>query len=106
MRLFLHHSHAKIRALISLFYIALFVLLSLNINAQPVWQSNLDSEIKFYQTTDFGILLVGTSNSLYGIDGKTGQRLWRRNHCGLDETSITPVPGTDLILFINKITYS
>ncbi|MDQ3634279.1 MAG: PQQ-binding-like beta-propeller repeat protein [Acidobacteriota bacterium] len=68
-------------------------------NAQPVWQSNLDAEIQFYQTTDFGILLVGTNNSLYGIDGKTGQRLWRRSHKGLDETSITPVPGTDLILF-------
>jgi outer membrane protein assembly factor BamB len=68
-------------------------------SAQPVWRSNLDSNIRFYQTTDFGILIAGTDNSLYGIDGKTGQRLWRRSHRGLDETSITPIPGTDLILF-------
>ncbi len=67
--------------------------------SQPLWQSNLDSKIQFYQTTDFGILLAGTNNSLYGIDGKTGQRLWKRSHRGLNETSITPVPGTDLVLF-------
>ena len=76
-----------------------FCFLTAFSNAQPLWQSNLDSDIKFYQTTDFGILIVGTKNSLYGIDGKTGRRLWRRSHRGLDETSITPVPGTDLILF-------
>ncbi len=77
---------------------SLFLFVGLT-SAQPIWQSNLDSRIQFYQTTDFGILLVGTNNSLYGIDGKTGQRLWRRSHRGLDETSITPVPATDLILF-------
>ena len=68
-------------------------------NAQTVWQANLDSEIRFYQTTDFGILLAGTGNSLYAIDGETGERLWRRSHRGLDETSITQIPGTDLVLF-------
>ncbi|MGI8884165.1 MAG: PQQ-binding-like beta-propeller repeat protein [Pyrinomonadaceae bacterium] len=67
-------------------------------NAQTVWQSNLDGKIEFYQTTDFGIVLTGTNNSLYAIDGQTGERLWRRNHRGLDETSITPIPATDLIL--------
>ena len=69
------------------------------LHAQPVWRTNLDSKARFYQTTDFGILLAGTEHSLYGIDGKTGQRLWRRNQRGASETSITPVPGTDLILF-------
>ena len=68
-------------------------------NAQTVWQANLDGKIEFYQTTDFGIMLAGTDNALYAIDGKTGERLWRRDHKGLSETSITPVPGTDLILF-------
>ncbi|HEX8734325.1 MAG TPA: PQQ-binding-like beta-propeller repeat protein [Pyrinomonadaceae bacterium] len=67
-------------------------------NAQPVWQSNLDGKVRFYQTTDFGILLAGSENSLYALDGRTGERLWRRQHRGLDETSITPVPATDLIL--------
>ncbi|MCY7377525.1 MAG: PQQ-binding-like beta-propeller repeat protein [Pyrinomonadaceae bacterium] len=69
-----------------------------NANAQTVWQANLDSKIQFYQTTDFGILLAGTENSLFAIDGQTGERLWRKKTRGLDETSITPVPATDLIL--------
>ncbi len=67
-------------------------------NAQPVWNVNLDSKIQFYQTTDFGIVLAGTENSLFALDGQTGERLWRRKHKGLDETSITPIPATDLIL--------
>jgi outer membrane protein assembly factor BamB len=67
-------------------------------NAQPVWQTNLDGKVRFYQTTDFGIMLAGSENSLYALDGQTGERLWRRQHRGLDETSITPIPGTDLIL--------
>ena len=66
--------------------------------AQPVWQANLDGRPAFYQTTDFGIVLAATNNSLYALDGQTGERLWRKNHRGLDETSITPVPATDLIL--------
>lgn len=68
-------------------------------NAQTVWQTNLGSRVEFYQTTDFGIMLAGTNNSLFAVDGKTGERLWRRDHRGLSETSITPVPGTDLVLF-------
>lgn len=96
MKFFVFHLFKTLRVFVPLWLILIFFI---SVHAQPVWQSNLDSEIKFYQTTDFGIMLVGTENSLYGIDGKTGQRLWRRNHKGLDETSITPVPSTDLILF-------
>jgi outer membrane protein assembly factor BamB len=71
---------------------------AVSINAQPVWQANLDGKVRFYQTTDFGVLLAGSENSLYALDGRTGERLWRRQHRGLDETSITPIPATDLIL--------
>ncbi|HEY0048598.1 MAG TPA: PQQ-binding-like beta-propeller repeat protein [Pyrinomonadaceae bacterium] len=71
---------------------------AISANAQPVWQANLDGKVRFYQTTDFGIMLAGSENSLYAVDGQTGERLWRRQHRGLDETSITPVPATDLIL--------
>jgi len=67
--------------------------------AQTVWQSNLDSKIRFYQTTDFGIMLAGTEKSLYAIDGKTGERIWRRETGKIEETAVTPVPDTDLILF-------
>ena len=53
-------------------------------NAQPVWQANLDGKLAFYQTTDFGIMLAGTDNSLYAIDGQTGEKLWRKRTRGLD----------------------
>lgn len=67
--------------------------------SQSVWQSNLDSKIRFYQTTDLGIVLAGTEKSLYAIDGKSGERVWRRETGKLNETAVTPVPNTDLILF-------
>ena len=67
-------------------------------NAQAVWQTNLDGRLLFYQTTDFGVMLAGTDNSLYAVDGQTGETLWRKRTRGLDETSITPIPATDLIL--------
>lgn len=67
--------------------------------AQPAWWSDLDSKIRFYQTTDFGIVLAGTEKSLYAIDGQTGERLWRRSTGKINETAVTPVPDTDLILF-------
>jgi outer membrane protein assembly factor BamB len=83
------------KAFLLLCLLCLFTSIS---NAQPVWSANLDGKPVFYQTTDFGIVLAGTDNSLYALDGQTGERLWRRDHRGLDETSITPIPATDLIL--------
>ena len=82
---------------LALLFCFLFLFTAIS-NAQPVWQTNLDGKVQFYQQTDFGIVVAGSENSLYAIDGQTGERLWRRKHKGLDETSITPVPGTDLIL--------
>ena len=62
------------------------------------WEARLDSEVRAYQTTDLGVILAGTEKSLYGIDGQTGERLWRLPTGRLEETSITPLPGTDLVL--------
>lgn len=67
--------------------------------SQSFWNANLDSRISFYQTTDFGIVLAGTERSLYAIDGRTGERIWRRETGRINETAITPIPDTDLILF-------
>ncbi|MBP6214437.1 MAG: hypothetical protein KA447_15465, partial [Pyrinomonadaceae bacterium] len=71
--------------------------------AQPNWQSNLDSRIRFYQTTDLGIILAGTEKSLYAIDGQTGERLWRRSTGKIGETAVTPVPDTDVVLFTQDV---
>ncbi|HEX6278405.1 MAG TPA: PQQ-binding-like beta-propeller repeat protein, partial [Pyrinomonadaceae bacterium] len=69
-----------------------------SVSSQPAWQADLDSKIRFYQTTDFGILLTVTERRLYALDGQTGERLWRRDTGRINETAITPVPGTDLVL--------
>ncbi|MDQ6787008.1 MAG: PQQ-binding-like beta-propeller repeat protein [Acidobacteriota bacterium] len=82
----------------AVFLLCLVCLFAVIANAQTVWQANLDGKVQFYQTTDFGILLTGSDNSLYAIDGQTGETLWRRRTKGLNETSITPIPSTDLIL--------
>ena len=82
-----------------LFTLIIVVLSVIHAPAQAAWQAGLDSRINFYQTTDFGIVLVGTERSLYAIDGQTGERLWRRQTGRINETAVTPVPGTDLILF-------
>ena len=71
--------------------------------AQPVWQTNLNSKIQFYQTTDFGVVIAGTESSLYAVDGQTGERLWRRETGRINETAVTPIPDTDLILFTRDV---
>ncbi|MDM7921555.1 MAG: PQQ-binding-like beta-propeller repeat protein [Pyrinomonadaceae bacterium] len=75
------------------------LLIGVSAIAQPAWQTGLDSKVKFYQPTDFGIVLTATERSLYAIDGVTGERLWRRETGRINETAITPIPGTDLVLF-------
>ena len=82
-------------AVLLLFLFNLFTSLSYG---QPAWQASLDSRVRFYQTTDFGIVLAGTEKSLYAIDGQTGERIWRRETGRINETGVTPIPGTDLVL--------
>ena len=65
--------------------------------AEP-WSTKLDGAVRFYQTTDVGVLVVGTEKSLYGLEAETGDVLWRRKDARLDETDVAPVPGTDLLL--------
>src|SRR3982751_5224441 len=81
----------------------LAVAFSVTATAQPAWQTNLDSRVSFYQTTDFGIVLAGTEKSLYAFDGQTGERIWRRETGRINETAVTPVPGTDVILFTRDL---
>jgi len=66
--------------------------------AAPGWSAKLDGRVRFYQTTEVGVLVVGTEKSLYGVDAETGDVLWRRKGARLDETDVAPVPGTDLLL--------
>jgi outer membrane protein assembly factor BamB len=62
------------------------------------WSTKLDGKVRFYQSTELGVLVVGTEKSLYAVDGETGDILWRRKNVKLDETDVAPIPGTDIVL--------
>ena len=62
------------------------------------WSAKFDSKARFHQTTELGVLIVGTEKSLYALDGETGEVLWRRKDVRLDESEVAPVVGTDLLL--------
>ena len=81
-----------------LFLLSFLLIASTFASGQTAWDTGLDSSIRFYQTTDFGIVLAGTERSLYAIDCQTGERIWRRSTGKINETAVTPVPGTDLVL--------
>jgi outer membrane protein assembly factor BamB len=76
----------------------LFVVFSSLPAAAQSWTAKLDKDVRFYQPTELGVIVVGTEKSLYAIDGSTGETLWRRNDTSLDETDVAPVPATDLLL--------
>jgi outer membrane protein assembly factor BamB len=62
------------------------------------WSARFDGDVRFYQLTELGVVLVGTEKSLYAVDGERGEILWRRKNARLDETDIAPVPATDILL--------
>jgi outer membrane protein assembly factor BamB len=77
--------------------VALLLLSSVPAFAQS-WTAKLDKDVRFYQPTELGVVVVGTEKSLYAIDGSTGETLWRRKDTSLDETDVAPVPATELLL--------
>ncbi|MBA2705869.1 MAG: PQQ-binding-like beta-propeller repeat protein [Blastocatellia bacterium] len=80
-----------------LFLLALMFSFASQADAQS-WTTKLDKSVRFYQTTDMGVVIVGTEKSIYAVDGATGDVLWRRKDVELDENDVAPVPGSDLLL--------
>ncbi len=80
-----------------LFLLALMFSFASQAEAQT-WTTKLDKPVRFYQTTDMGVVIVGTEKSVYAVDGATGDILWRRKDAELDENDVAPVPGSDLLL--------
>jgi outer membrane protein assembly factor BamB len=66
--------------------------------AEADWSAKLDGQVRFYQMTELGVLVVGTEKSLYALSGETGEILWRRKDVRLGETDVAPVPGTDILM--------
>ncbi len=76
----------------------LFILFSSLSALAQSWTAKLDKDVRFYQPTELGVVIVGTEKSLYAIDGSTGETLWRRKDTSLEETDVAPVPATELLL--------
>lgn len=76
----------------------LLALIWLPASSEPGWNTKLDGRVQFYQTTELGVLVVGTDKSLFALDGETGEVLWRRKNTRLAESDVAPVPGTDVIV--------
>jgi outer membrane protein assembly factor BamB len=76
----------------------LLFALSWQTYAAESWSTKLDGRVRFYQSTELGVLIAGTEKSVYAIDESTGDILWRRKKLRLDENEVAPVPGTDLVL--------
>jgi outer membrane protein assembly factor BamB len=81
----------------TLFLGVVFFVWSPHANAQT-WTAKLDKTVRFYQTTDLGVLIVATEKSLYAIDGSNGEVLWRRKDVTLDESDVAALPDSDLLL--------
>jgi outer membrane protein assembly factor BamB len=86
------------RALLLLAFLLPLSPFALEANGTTRWSAKLDSQVRFYQSTELGVLVIGTEKSLYGMDAVDGDVLWRRKNVRLDETDVAPVPGTDLLL--------
>jgi outer membrane protein assembly factor BamB len=78
--------------------VVLLLLCASAARAAEPWSAKLDSAVRFYQSTDVGVLVVGTEKSLYGLEAESGDVLWRRKDARLEETDVAAVPGTDLLL--------
>src|SRR5687767_12270827 len=85
------------KALLLALFIFCTVFSAHSVNAQG-WTTKLDKNVRFYQMTDTGVLVVGTEKSLYAVDASNGEVLWRRKDAALDETDVAPVHNTDLLL--------
>lgn len=92
-----HGSETRLRHYTLLLSLSLLLFSSLPVVAQT-WTAKLDKDVRFYQPTELGVVVVGTEKSLYAIDGSTGDTLWRRKDTSLDETDVAPVPATELLL--------
>src|SRR4051812_45245461 len=87
----------KFSARALLIFLALFCAIGVRA-ADADWSAKFDGEVRFYQTTELGVVVVGTEKSLYALGGETGEVLWLRKGVELDETDVAPVPGTDILL--------
>ncbi len=90
--------NALLHSLLACVFVCTLCCVATGAGEEQQWAAKLDGRVRFYQTTELGVLIIGTERSLYGVDAETGDVLWRRKDTRLDETEVAPVPGTDILL--------
>lgn len=67
--------------------------------ATTLWTHKPAQDIKWYQVTDAGTLLVGTSSNIYSLNPETGETNWQRDDlAGINEYETHELQGTPLLL--------
>ena len=52
--------------------ISLLLLVCPALAVAQSWSTKLDKDVRFYQPSDMGVVIVGTEKSFYAIDGSSG----------------------------------
>lgn len=85
----------------TLTFLCLLILTTSNFADGTMWTHKPAQEIKWYQLTDVGTLLIGSANSIYSLDPETGNTLWTRSDlAGIEEYEAHQISNTPL-LFIS-----
>ena len=79
------------------------LIFALSAHSQTAWGTKLDSDIRFYQTTDFGIVVAGTEKSLYALDGRSGNTLWRIKTGKINETAVLRFLGSRYLMLLKYL---
>lgn len=81
------------------FGLMLCSLFCLSLNADPLWTHKPAQDIKWYQLTDAGTILIGTAGSVYSLDPENGNTLWTRSDMsGIEEYEVNQITGTPFVL--------
>jgi outer membrane protein assembly factor BamB len=69
------------------------------ISQNTIWTHKPSQDIKWYQLTDAGTLLLGTGNNVYSLDPETGNMIWTRSDLsGIEEYEAHQIKGTPVLL--------
>lgn len=64
-----------------------------------LWAHKPAEDIKWYEVTDAGTVLIATASSVYSLNPDTGEALWRRDDLkGIAETEFQELRGTPVLL--------
>jgi outer membrane protein assembly factor BamB len=67
------------------------------------WIKIFPSKVKWYKITDAGVLVVGTTDGLYGVNPSDGKELWKDDDIeNIKEENYDPIEGTPYIVLAKK----